>query len=111
MSNETDQHNRHQWLVQLAQKDPTWLSVLQNVVAVADVGINKIGIEEQAPDLVKKKIELTIQPDGQTEITDQFDSDEITEYLRYLMFEHSDGIHTFPCQKPKNPRAPKRGWI
>ncbi|WP_244659179.1 hypothetical protein [Corynebacterium belfantii] len=54
MSNETDQHNRHQWLVQLAQKDPTWLSVLQNVVAVADVGINKIGIEEQAPDLVKK---------------------------------------------------------
>ncbi|MHC9595233.1 AAA family ATPase [Corynebacterium diphtheriae] len=109
MSNEADHHNRHQWPVQLAQKDPTWLSVLQNVVAVPDVGINKIGIEEQAPDLVKQ-IELTIQPDGQAEITDQFDSDEITEYLRYLMFEHSDGIHTFSLPETQESQGTK-AWM
>ncbi|MHC9685257.1 hypothetical protein ACQXYP_05135 [Corynebacterium diphtheriae] len=79
---------------------------MQNVVAVADVGINKIGIEEQAPDLVKQ-IELTIQPDGQAEITDQFDSDEITEYLRYLMFEHSDGIHTFSLPETQESQGTK----
>ena len=42
LSDESDQSLRHQWIVQLVQKDPKWLSALRSVVVVADVGIDDI---------------------------------------------------------------------
>lgn len=96
-ANESDQNNRHKWLIKLVKDDRTWLHALRTILAAADVGIDDIGIEELAPDSVRQ-IQFKIDADGKTEISETLEESEIRDYLRYILFihRHGDGEFSLP---------------
>lgn len=108
LSDESDQSLRHQWLVQLVQEDPKWLSALRSVVAVADVGIDDIDVAEHAPEAIHQ-IQFEISSDGKAEIK-TLDPAEINEYLRYLLFVHGSGDSTFSLPEEQESKG-TRTWL
>nr|WP_018023390.1 ATP-binding protein [Corynebacterium ulceribovis] len=109
VTDSADQDNRHQWLVDLAKKDPSWLNVLRMVVSVADVGIDDIGIEEKAPEAIKS-LNLIIQPDGKAEISQEVEADLIIEYLHYILFVHKSGDREFSLPEEQESQG-TRTWM
>lgn len=106
---DADQDNRHRWLVQLAKENPNWLAALRAVVAVADVGINDIDIEEHAPEALHS-IHIKLQSDGDGEISHEMKSSEIDEYLRYILFEHRGYDRSFSLPESEESQG-TRTWM
>lgn len=110
ITGENDQYQRHQWLIKLAQRDPHWLSALKAVVRVADVGVRDIGIREEEVPKSVHNIHVVIQEDGTAELTQDLESEDIQEYLRYLLFEHSAGTHSFSLSEEEESKGTKT-WM
>lgn len=109
VSSDVDRDTRHRWLINLAQQNPHWMSVLRMVVRVADVGIRDIGLEELAPLSVHKYF-LSINESGSADLAKAPNSREITEVLRYLLFKHDSQGRDFSLSEHEESQG-TRSWI
>ncbi|SDS62441.1 hypothetical protein SAMN04488539_2045 [Corynebacterium timonense] len=88
ITGENDRHNGHQWLIELAHRDPHWLGVVKTVIRVADVGVRDVGIEEAEVPPEVRRIQELLQGGGDSRDAEVVKADDIIEYLQYLRFEH-----------------------
>ncbi|MBP3088422.1 ATP-binding protein [Corynebacterium sp. sy017] len=117
---DADQDTRHKWLMRFAS-DGKWLNVLRVILEVADVGINDIAVEEIAPEWAQKfhqvldmvshaEFPLEELSSEQKSALNTITEQELKEYFRYMLFEHSDGKQVFRLHEAEESQG-TRTWI
>ncbi|MCQ9343703.1 AAA family ATPase [Corynebacterium kozikiae] len=108
LSSDKDQTARHQWLVEMAQSNRKWLSILRKVVMVADVGIQDVGIAKHAPEDVKKIYARVNEDTAEDQV--HLDGEELEALARHLVFHHGSGAGGFSLPEHEESYGTK-AWL
>lgn len=97
---ETEQSRRHESLLKMVAKHPSWLLAAQLVMHVADVGIAEVRIKERdVPDELKefasRMNEVLAEGFVDSENISDLAIDEMQEVLQYLEFSHTSEYGDF----------------